>query len=66
MPKNRNVLMNVEGVDFYINDDNYKHFQSLSNFEQEVKKKILFMSVITFITIFLNVLINIILINFRF
>ncbi len=38
MPKKKNVLMNVEGVDFYINDDNCKHCQSLSKFEQEVKK----------------------------
>lgn len=39
MPKNKNVLMNVEGVDFYINDDNYKHFKSLSKVQQEAVKQ---------------------------
>ena len=27
--KNKNVLMNVEGVDWFLNDENMKHFQSL-------------------------------------
>ncbi len=27
MPRNRNVLMNVEGVEFYINDDNYSQLR---------------------------------------
>ena len=29
MPKNKYVLMNIEGVDFYINDSLFKHFNSL-------------------------------------
>ncbi len=29
MPKNKNVLMNVKGVDFHIDDNNYKHFKNL-------------------------------------
>ena len=29
MPKNKNVLMNINGVDFHIDDNNYKHFIKL-------------------------------------
>ena len=58
MPKNKNVLMNVEGVDFYINDDNYKHFQSLSKFEQEVKKKTMLLQISSYITNNLNNILN--------
>jgi hypothetical protein len=39
MPKNRNVLMNVEGVDFYINDSLFKHFQKLPKIQQEAIKQ---------------------------
>ena len=39
MPKNKNVLMNVEGVDFYINDSLFKHFNSLSKIQQEAIKQ---------------------------
>jgi hypothetical protein len=27
MPKNKNVLMNIHGVDFHIDDKSYKHFK---------------------------------------
>jgi hypothetical protein len=39
MPKNNNVLMNVEGVDFYINDSFFKHFNSLPKSQQEAIKQ---------------------------
>jgi hypothetical protein len=39
MPKNNNVLMNVEGVDFYINDRLFKHFNSLPKSQQEAIKQ---------------------------
>ena len=54
MPINKNVLMNVEGVDFHINDDNYRQFQSLSKFEQEVKKKTMLLQISSYITKNLN------------
>jgi hypothetical protein len=46
--------MNVEGVDFHINHDNYRHFQSLSKFEQEVKKKTMLLQISSYITNNLN------------
>jgi len=39
MLENNNVLMNLNGVDFYINDENYKHFQSLTKHQQEFIKQ---------------------------
>ena len=50
--------MNVGGVDFYINDDNYKHFQSLSNFEQEVKKETMGLQISSYITNNLTTILN--------
>ena len=39
MPKNKNVFMNFDGIDLYLNDKRYKHFQSLTKEEQESKKQ---------------------------
>ena len=39
MPKNKNVLMNINGVDFHIDDNNYKHFNSLPKIQQEAIKQ---------------------------
>ena len=39
MPKNKNVLMNINGVDFHIDDINYKHFKSLPKMQQEAIKQ---------------------------
>ena len=39
MSENKNVLMNVNGMNFYINDDNYKHFKSLQKPQQELIKQ---------------------------
>ena len=39
MPKNKNVLMNVEGVDFYINDELFRHYKSLPKMQQEAIKQ---------------------------
>ena len=39
MPKNNNVLMNFEGVDFYIDDSLFKHFNSLPKSQQEAIKQ---------------------------
>jgi len=32
--KNKNVIMNVEGVNWFLNDENKKHFDSLPPHEQ--------------------------------
>ena len=40
MLENKNVLMNLNGVDFYITDENYKPFQSLPKHQQEAVKQI--------------------------
>ena len=37
--KKKNVLMNVEWVDFYINDSLFKHFNSLPKSQQEAIKQ---------------------------
>ena len=39
MPKNKNVLMNIHGVDFQIDDKSYKHFKSLPKSQQEAIKQ---------------------------
>jgi hypothetical protein len=39
MPKNKNVLMNIYGVDFHIDDNSYKHFKSLPKKQQEAIKQ---------------------------
>ena len=39
MPKNKNVLMNIHGVDFQIDDKSYKHFKSLPKIQQEAIKQ---------------------------
>ena len=39
MPKNKNVLMNVEGVDSFINDSLFKHLKSLPKMQQEAVKQ---------------------------
>ena len=39
MPKNKNNLMNVYSLNMYLNDDNFKHFQTLSKLQQEAIKQ---------------------------
>jgi len=46
MPKNKNVLMNVEGVDFYINDNLFKHFKSLPKMQQEAVKQMMILGML--------------------
>ncbi len=46
MPKNKNVLMNVEGVDFYINDELFKHFKSLPKMQQEAVKQMMILGML--------------------
>ena len=46
MPKNKNVLMNVEGVDFYINDSLFKHFKSLPKMQQEAVKQMMILGLL--------------------
>ena len=46
MPKNNNVLMNVEGVDFHIDDNNYKHFKSLPKMQQEAVKQMMILGLL--------------------
>ena len=46
MLENKNVLMNLNGVDFYINDENNKHFQSLPKHQQEAIKQIMILEML--------------------
>ncbi len=46
MPENKNVLMNLNGMDFLINDKNYKHFQSLTKEQQEAIKQTMILSML--------------------
>ena len=46
MLENNNVLMNLNGVDFYINDENNKHFQSLPKHQQEAIKQIMILEML--------------------
>ena len=46
MPKNKNVLMNIEGVDFYINDNLFKHFKSLPKMQQEAVKQMMILGML--------------------
>ena len=39
MPRNQNTLMNINGLNMYLNDDNFKHFQTLTKFQQEAIKQ---------------------------
>ena len=41
MLENNNVLMNLNGVDFYINHENNKHSQSLPKHQQEAIKQLM-------------------------
>ena len=38
---NKNKMMSLNDVDFFLNDDNYKHFQSLPPMKQEAIKQIM-------------------------
>ena len=46
MLESKNVLMNLNGLDFYINDENYKHFQSLPNLQQEAVKQLMILEIL--------------------
>ena len=46
MPKNKNVLMNVEGVDFYIHDSLFEHFKSLPKMQQEAVKQMMILGML--------------------
>ena len=39
MTKNQNVLMQIGGVNIYVNDTNYEHFNSLPKSQQEAIKQ---------------------------
>ncbi len=39
MTKNQNVLMHIGGVNIYVNDTNYEHFNSLPISQQEAIKQ---------------------------
>ena len=39
--KKKNVLMNVEGVNWFLNDENMKHFQSLPPERQAVVQQMM-------------------------
>jgi hypothetical protein len=39
MPENNNVLMQIKGVNIYVNDKNYEHFHSLPKSQQEAIKQ---------------------------
>lgn len=38
---NKNKMMSLNDVDFFLNDDNYKHFQSLPPMKQEAIKQMM-------------------------
>ena len=46
MLENNNVLMNLNGVDFYINDENNKHFQFLPKHQQEAEKQLMILEML--------------------
>jgi hypothetical protein len=46
MPKNKNVLMNLNGTDFLRNDKNYEHLNSLSKSQQEAVKQLMILSML--------------------
>jgi hypothetical protein len=39
--KNKNVLMNFAGVNFYLSDANHEHFQTLTIDQQEAVKQMM-------------------------
>ena len=45
MPKNKNVIMNIEGVDFELSDTNYKHFKTQTKEQQEAIKQIILLKI---------------------
>ena len=45
MPKNKNVFMNIEGVDFELNDTNFNHFKSQTKHQQKAIKQIILLKI---------------------
>ena len=39
IPKNKNNFVNINGLNMYLNDDNFKHFQTLPKLQQEAIKQ---------------------------
>ena len=45
MPTNKNVIMNVQGVDFELSDNNFNHFKSQPKEVQEAIKQIILLKI---------------------
>ena len=46
MPENNNVLMQIGGVNIYVNDKNYEHFHSLPKSQQEAVKQLMILKML--------------------
>ena len=46
MPENNNVLMDIGGINIYVNDKNYKHFKSLPKHQQEAVKQLMILKML--------------------
>jgi len=47
LPKNKNILMNLNGTDFLINEKNYEHFNSLPKSQQEAVKQTMLLMILS-------------------
>ena len=45
MPKNENVIMNIQGVDFELSDTNFNHFKSQTKDVQEAIKQFILLKI---------------------
>ena len=45
MPKNKNVIMNIQGVDFELSDTTFNHFKSQTKHQQEAIKQIILLKI---------------------
>ena len=45
MPTNKNVIMNIQGVDFELSDTNFNHFKSQPKDVQEAIKQIILLKI---------------------
>ena len=45
MPKNKNVIMNLQGVDFELSDTTFNHFKSQTKHQQKAIKQIILLKI---------------------
>ena len=46
MPKNKNVLMEIDNMKMFLNDANYNHYKSLPTHQQEAIKQIMILKML--------------------